>query len=487
EAREMDRREVVLVNTNRMRPPVSPIGLDYIGDWLAEADYDVRLVDLNFAEDPAAEITAALSEADPIAVGVSFRNTDDCYLPSGQSFVPHLRETVSIIKSHTSAPIVLGGCGFSIFPAEIMKECDVSLGIVGDGEEVFASLVECLVKRRDYSKLPRLARRDAQGRTVVNPAMYDEILDIPPQRATIDNARYFREGGVGNLETKRGCPSKCLYCADPIAKGSMVRLRPPDQVADEVEALLDQGVDVLHICDAEFNLPPQHAMAVCQELVARQLGDRVRWYCYASVHPFSDELADMMRQAGCVGINFGVDSGCDRMLAALKRAYRREAIADAVQACRNAGITVMLDLLFGGPGEDEASVRESIEYVRELSPDRVGAPVGLRVYPRTPLERLVKSEGPMATNPNLRGVRENNDNFLYPVFYVDHRLGEDPVQLVHDLIGGDERFFPPPRIKGPANYNYNNNDVLQQAILAGERGAYWDILRRISSPPRAEA
>lgn len=476
----MNRREVVLINTNQMRPPVSPIGLDYLGDWLAEADYDVRLIDLSFAADPPAELAAGLADADPIAVGVSFRNSDDCYLASSQSFVSRLREHVSIIKSHTAAPIVLGGCGFSIFPAEIMKECGASFGIVGDGEAAFTSLLDCLEAKRDYSKLPRLAYRDRQGRIIVNPPKFDEVLDLPPQRATVDNARYFNEGGMGNVETKRGCPAKCLYCVDPVAKGSVVRVRPPSQVAEEFECLLDQGVDVLHLCDAEFNVLPQHAMAICEELIAQRLGERVRWYCYASPALFSDELADIMRQAGCVGINFGVDSGCDRMLAALKRSYRRDAIADTVQACRKAGMAVMLDLLLGGPGEDEASARESIEFVRSLEPDRIGAPVGIRVYPRTPLERLVKSEGPMATNPNLHGKREGNDSLLYPVFYIDRRLGENPVDLVVDMIGKDERFFPPPRQQGADNYNYNDNEVLQKAILAGERGAYWDILRRLA-------
>jgi radical SAM superfamily enzyme YgiQ (UPF0313 family) len=139
------------------------------------------------------------------------------------------------------------------------------------------------------------------------------------------------------------------------------------------------------------------------------------------------------------------------------------------------------------PGEDEASVRESIEFVKKVDPDRAGAPVGLRVYPRTPLERLVKSEGPIASNPNLHGRREENESFLWPVFYIDRRLGENPVDLVVDLIGGDQRFFPPPRLKGADNYNYNNHDVLQQAILAGERGAYWDILARISKPATPSA
>lgn len=474
----MKRREVVLVNVNEMRPPIAPIGLDYVGDWLAECDYDVRLVDLSFATDPPAELAAAFADSEPLAVGVSFRNTDDCFLGSGQFFLPRLREWTSIIKAQTSAPIVLGGCGFSLFPSETMNACDVPFGIVGDGEETFATFLECLEKNRDYSRLPRLVRRDAQGRAIVNPPKYDEVLDIPPTRGTIDNARYFREGGMGGVETKRGCPSKCLYCADPIAKGSITRLRPPAQVADEFENLLDQEVDAVHICDAEFNIPPQHAMAVCEELIARRLGDRVRWYCYATVSPFSDELADVMRQAGCVGINFGVDSGCDRMLATLKRGYRRDAVAEAVQACRNHGIAVMLDLLIGGPGEDQASIRESIEFIKSLNPDRAGALVGVRVYPRTRMERLVRNEGPMAGNPNLHGCREDNEGLLKPVYYIDQRIGDNPVDFVCDVIGDDERFFAPPR-PGSNGHNYNNHETLCKAILAGERGAYWDILRRI--------
>ncbi len=476
----MKRRDVVLVNSNDMRPPVSPIGLEYVGDWLIDAGYEVSVVDLGLTDDASAEIAAAFTDGDPIAVGVSFRNTDDCFWPSARSFIPRLKQYIGTIKQHTSAPIVLGGCGFSIFPAEIMKECDVALGIVGDGEEALATLVDCLEKNRDYSRLPRLARRDAQGRIIINPPRLDEVLDVPSARSLMDNARYLSEGGMGNLETKRGCPSKCLYCVDPVAKGSMLRLRPPAHVADEVESLLAQGVDVIHLCDAEFNLPPQHALAVCEELIARRLGEQVRWYCYASVHPFSGDLAEAMREAGCVGINFGVDSGCDRMLATLKRSYRRDAIGEAVRACRNAGLTVMLDLLLGGPGEDEASIRESIDYMKQVNPDRVGAPLGMRVYPRTPLERLVRAEGPLAGNPNLQGHREGNESLLAPVFYVDHRLGDRPADLVCDAIAGDQRFFPPARACDTTNYNYNNHGVLSQAILAGERGAFWDILRRMA-------
>lgn len=272
----------------------------------------------------------------------------------------------------------------------------------------------------------------------------------------------------------------CIYCADPVAKGRQVRCRPPAQVAEEVDSLLKQGVDVLHLCDGEFNIPYDHALAVCREMIRRGLGQRVRWYVYCSPHPFSDELALAMKQAGCVGINFGSDSGCDRMLAALGRSYRRDAIREAVRACKAVGITVMVDLLLGGPGEDEASVRETIEFVRQLDPDRCGAATGVRLYPGTPLADTIRRQGPLSANPNLRGCVKDNDSLLRPMFYFDRRLGDDPGSLVCDIIAGDERFFPPPRIKDATNYNYNDNRVLTDAISRGMRGAYWDILRRLA-------
>ncbi len=477
----MPQREIILINSNRMRPPVAPLALDYIGDRLRATGCDVRLVDLAFDDEAALE--RVLADVEPLAIGVTFRNTDDCYAGSGAFFVPALAELVGKIKSRTKVPVVLGGCGYSVFPVSILAACGADFGIVGDGEETFGLLVRGLADRDEVRELPGLVHR-VEDRIVVNPPAYRAMLDVRPQRSLIDNARYFREGGQGNFETKRGCPSKCVYCADPVAKGRNVRSRPAGQVADEVESLLRQGVDVLHVCDGEFNIPPAHAIAVCEEFVRRGLGERARWYCYATVHPFPPELATRMRRAGCVGINFGVDSGCDRMLAALQRGYKRDAIRQAVRCCREAGLAVMLDLLIGAPGEDEASVRESIEFIRSVDPDRAGAATGVRVYPGTALADWVRRQGPMTSNPNLRGALTDNDDFLRPVFYLDARLGPEPADLVCDIIAGDERFFPPPRRQNATNYNYNDNRVLEEAIARGARGAYWDILRRLAGKTR---
>ena len=202
---------------------------------------------------------------------------------------------------------------------------------------------------------------------------------MPPRRGLVDNPTYFRHGGQLGVETKRGCPRRCVYCVDALAKGRSYRLRDPAHVADEVQSLLAQEIDVLHLCDAEFNLPPGHALAVCDELIRRGLGNRVRWYAYLSVLPFPDELAGRMRQAGCVGINFTSDSTNPAMLATYRQTHNRQDVAEAVRTCRRHGIRVMLDLLLGGPGETPETVAQTIADIKQIDPDCAGAALGLRV------------------------------------------------------------------------------------------------------------
>jgi len=100
-------------------------------------------------------------------------------------------------------------------------------------------------------------------------------LSLPTNRDAIDNLAYFKAGGQCGLQTKRGCNRRCVYCADPLSKGATIRLRNPAEVADEAEALLARGIDVLHICDSEFNVPRNHAYAVCEEFNQRSLRKRL--------------------------------------------------------------------------------------------------------------------------------------------------------------------------------------------------------------------
>ncbi|HOW97532.1 MAG TPA: radical SAM protein [Kiritimatiellia bacterium] len=469
---------LALINTNRMRPAIAPVGLDYAGGAARAAGIEVAWLDLGLADDPSAAAKAFFKERSPRLVGLTLRNADDSFWPSAASFVEPLRDRVRALRRLTKAPIVLGGAGFSIFASEILDFTGADYGIRGDGEAALPALYRAVSAGDSPDRVPGLVT--PRG---ANPPAWDGDgpLNVPTNRDVAENAAYFRLGGQIGLETKRGCPLACDFCADPIAKGARARCRPPADTADEAEALLRQGVDVFHLCDGEFNVPVDHARAVCEEWIRRRLGERVRWYAYLSVTPFDAGLARAMRQAGCVGINFTGPAATPTMLRAYGVRHRVEDLAAAVRAARAAGITTMVDLMLGGPGETPTTVRQAVDFLRILKPDCVGAALGVRLYPGLPLTRRIAAEGPLETNPAIRRRYEGPVNLLWPTYYIAAALGRRPAAVVRDILAGDPRFFEPPpdEESGQKSYNYNDNAPLVDAIAAGARGAYWDILRQV--------
>jgi radical SAM superfamily enzyme YgiQ (UPF0313 family) len=464
---------VLLVNTNTVRPPIAPIGLDYLADALGEAGAEVGVLDLGLEPGEAGRRVSAFG---PDVVGLTVRNTDDCYFVSRDFFLPGVRAVVEEVRAATDAPLVLGGVGFSVMPEAVLDRCGVSLGIVGEGEFSFPELATRLAAGRPIEAVPGLVRRDG-SRYVRTPVRFGDLSALPvPSRRRVDNARYFREGGQIGFETQRGCDRSCTYCPEPGARGRRVRRRRPERVVAEIRNLLDQGIDHLHTCDSEFNLSEGHVLDVCAALEGAGLVGRVRWYAYCTPRPFSRGMAEAMARAGCAGIDFGVDHVDEGILRRLGRDHRREDVEAAAEACRSAGIPFMFDLLLGGPGETRETLRDAVETMKRLEPSRVGLSVGIRVYPGTRFaaEALRESSA-------LRPALDREPDLVRPVFYFSPALGEEIFPLLGDLVGGDRRFlFADPSRKGQ-NYNYNANRLLEEAIAAGHRGAYWDILRRLES------
>ena len=357
---------VALVNPNRIKPPISPLGLEYVGEGLLAAGHEVNILDLCWEEQPEKAIPAFFNGQEYGLVGISIRNTDDCSFATRESFLPGFSSIVETIRKHSGAPIVAGGVGFSVMPEAVMAITGVDAGVVGDGEFTLTGIADRCQRQASWEDLPNLVLH-RKGFFRRNPVSTVPLSRIPPMsRTLVDNRRYYLEGGQAGIETKRGCPMGCVYCADPLAKGSSTRLRPPEDVVAELGRLLGQGIEHVHICDSEFNVPEDHALEICGEIIRRGLGDRLHWYAYCKPGPFSRELAGQMRRSGCRGINFGADSGDEGMLGRLGRDFGPEEILSAARSCRENGIAVMFDLLLGAPGETRESIARTVERMMEI-------------------------------------------------------------------------------------------------------------------------
>ena len=435
---------VLLINPNEIRPPVAPLGLEYLSSFLTERGHNVVIYDMNIYQENLSDI---IEEVSPQCVGITVRNIDDSCYSTTEFFLDKIRSVVSEVKKK-GIPVILGGVGFSIMPSETLKYTGADAGIWGDGEEVFEGLISSGIKPKGIIKAPPFY-----------------LCDLKPQRRFIDNLFYYQWGGMAGIETTRGCNRKCIYCADPVAKGRRLRFRSIGSVTDEVQQLLQEGIVHYHLCDTEFNLSMEYTKSLCQALIDKGVGKKISWYAYGVPDIMDKELANLLRRSGCRGINFGVDHTDDRMLAFLGKKHRYEDVKNTVKACKEQGIKVMLDLLLGAPGETFDSIKKVIEDMKILNPYRVGTSYGLRVYPGTAFYAYLKKTR-YQLPPSL----------LYPYFYLDERLRQGIDNFIQELIQGDERFYFNAKEDSNQNYNYNANSVLEEAIKEGFRGAFWDVL-----------
>jgi hypothetical protein len=119
---------VALINTNRLQPPVAPIGLDYVAEALHAAGHSIELLDLCWEEDPHSALVQFLKKNEFNLIGMTLRNTDDCAYTSRQSFLEGFADLAKMVRQNTDAPIVVGGVGFSVMPEEILSLANADSG-----------------------------------------------------------------------------------------------------------------------------------------------------------------------------------------------------------------------------------------------------------------------------------------------------------------------------------------------------------------------
>ncbi|MBU0699203.1 MAG: cobalamin-dependent protein, partial [Proteobacteria bacterium] len=295
--------KVLLVSPNveSLPDPVFPIGLAFIAGALKKNRIRYQVLDLCFVQDYEAAIASCVRDFTPDIIGLSLRNVDNVSYPQYVSYLTFYRRVVQTFKKYSRGLIVVGGSGFALIPAAMLNYLKTDYGILGEGEFSFVKFINEHKQHKD-------ARAELKSGVInYHPGIIENLNDLPiPDRSKFDNAAYLRWGGMGNIQTKRGCPFHCIYCTYPLIEGPNIRLRSPRLICDEIETILEYGVNHLFVVDNEFNYPIDHAQAVCREMINRKLP--IRWSCYASPGFVTPELIDLMLAAGCTGLEFGSDA-----------------------------------------------------------------------------------------------------------------------------------------------------------------------------------
>jgi radical SAM superfamily enzyme YgiQ (UPF0313 family) len=362
---------ILFVSANReMLPdPVVPLGvLQVMG--AVSADHETALADLCFESDPLAYLTNQIVEFQPELIAVGMRNIQNADYTDVLGTLGYYDTVFTAIRATTTAPVVLGGGGFSVVPRELMQRFRANFGISGEGELVLRRLVEEVAKGgRDFSNIPGLHYFDGDRLVSNAPSPTYSNLDLLPRpRRDVVDPRYYAYSGTESVQTKRGCAMRCEYCTYPSIEGRQVRTRAPELVVEEMAGLRRSNPQLGHffIVDSVFNIPPAHAKAVCRGLIER--GFDVPWTCYTNPNGFDAELAQLMRRAGCIGMEVGADAGNDVILKRLKKGFDTAGLKRMHRLSTDAGLVDCHTFLLGTPGETMTDVEKTLEFIVDLDP-----------------------------------------------------------------------------------------------------------------------
>lgn len=406
---------ILLVSTNRERfpEPAFPLGAAYVASALEGLGARVRVFDAGLYRDPAGALVREVQKFEPSWVGLSIRNVDNVCYPFTKEYLPEAKRIVHAIRSVADVPILAGGAGFALFPEEILRELEVDSGVAGDGE---AGAVAFLGD--GAPGLRRSSLEDLEG------------VSFPSDPTGVfPGFRRYRTVGV---QTARGCPHACIYCTYPALEGKCLRRRSPRVVASEAARLArDFGKRDFFIVDSSFNADEAHMASVLEALLIQ--GERVRFACYLEPRMRDPAFFSLLARAGCTAVDFGTDSGASPILRSLRKGFAPDDVARASDACRQAGIAFCHSLVFGGPGEDDFTVRETVRLMDACGSRAVMASVGLRIYPGTELEALALRDG----------LIRKGESLLHPRFYFGGNAPDALLKMVRIESEGRRNWFFP--------------------------------------------
>ncbi len=382
---------VLLVYTNRYRPMAPPpAGLAYLLEPLRREGHEAKVLDLMFSKDPGGELRRALADFKPQVAGFSIRNIDNQDMRHTEYFLEEAKGLIAMAREG-GAVTVLGGTAFTTFPAEMLDYMGADYGIAGQGEKGLPLLLRSLDK--PDGGIPGLAWREG-GSIKLNPPDFGGYLGSRARWDALGLGGYKKGFFAGAVLTKSGCPYRCAYCDAAAAFGGSFRRRAPEDVVGEIKALKEaHGINVITLTDACFNVPLDYAKEVLGAIVRSDL----KVYLNTTIVPvrgrFDDELLELYKKAGGIMVSLGAESFSGKML----ESYRKPFALDDALACARLldkhRMPFMVQALFGGPGEDASTVKETVDALRDVPYARFTYTMGIRLLPGTGLYETARKEG----------------------------------------------------------------------------------------------
>ncbi|MDP4500510.1 B12-binding domain-containing radical SAM protein [Nonomuraea turcica] len=358
---------VLFVNPHYTHDPLTlllhpPLCYGYMSNALKANGHDVIHADLPFEGNRPEVVATYLDDYRPDLVGVT---------SVAQSYY-HALEIARVVKEWDArTPVVFGGPHTSfIGPECLSRHRDVDFVLLFDAEHSIVELVSALGAGGDTTVLgavPGLVYRDGDAirTTPPDPPSLDLDQYGMPDRSIFDMERYAHYDYETVVMTARGCPSRCTFCSTTAA-GRAARWNGPKHVCDELEQVIDLGFSSVFFGDDTFSGDPRRAIAICEEIVRRDL--RIPWTSNMRAQDARPQVLDAMREAGAYRVFVGYESIQQRTLRLVKKGTSPERLYKTANRIMAHGLELHASFIVGAPGDTHETLAATLDFIRLINP-----------------------------------------------------------------------------------------------------------------------
>lgn len=403
-----------------------PQGIAYIAAVLIKQGYDVEIYNQDVHHYSEEHLTAFLDQNKFDVIGVS--------IIAGYYQYKKLLDISRAIAASKNRPdhYLVGGHGPSPDPDYFLKKIDADVAVIGEGEETILELMEAFSMNGSLEKIKGIAYRD--GSEVVTTPRRELIKDIDSipwpayDQFPIEHYRLLRMPHAAHSDfvmpmlSGRGCTFTCNFCYR-LDKG--FRPRSAEAIIEEIQYLKKEfRISYIAFSDELLMSSKQRTVELCEAFM--KAGLNIKWDCNGRLNYATPEILKIMKKAGCVFINYGIEAFDDDVLKKMNKALTTRQISRGIEATLAAGISPGLNMLYGHIGDNKETLKAAVDFLIKYDDGaqmRTIRPV--TPYPGSPLYDYAIEKGL---------VKDIED------FYVNKHLNSDLFAVNFTELSEDELY-----------------------------------------------
>lgn len=391
-----------------------PLGLAYIAAVLKKEGHKVQILDRDYI----------LRKH-----GFDFKKTDEYTLRRIKEFeteivgfsatTPNISDVnwfSKMVKDINSRIItVIGGPHCIGEPEDTLEICGgIDMLVRGEGEMAMLDIARGITAK----DIAGLSYR-SQGKTIISNQdrpLIESLDDLPfPARHLLDMAYYTRPSRfisrnlslrTTHIFTARGCPYNCYYCAGPLMGRRRVRYHSPQRVFLEIAELIGRySVEAIYFADDMFLSNKERAREIMDLFIQYGINKKIVWMAQVNPKAVDTELLSNMKKAGCVHVEYGFESGSQRILNLMNKNTDVEQNKNIAAFTKKSGLRFQGNFIVGYPGETEEDFDKTVSFIKETRPNNISLNLFMPL-PGTQIYKRLKEEGRPVSNWNDLGNPE---------------------------------------------------------------------------------